>query len=94
MKTTKKIRLDEYDLVNGLTECVHFDYYELPDLSERTIKRFLAEGDYSEGGSERYVEVYFGDDRIGSWSAPEIRRSAAAIRAAAKRTGKAVVTGC
>jgi hypothetical protein len=58
------------------------------------VRRFLAEGDYSEGGSERYVEVYSGEYLLGTWTAPQIRRSAAAIRAAAKRTGKSVVTGC
>lgn len=88
------IRLKEYDRVNGCEECVHFADYELPSTEPAAIRRFLAEGDYSEGGSERYVEVYVGERQIASYTAPEIRRIAAALRGAAKRAGKTVTTGC
>jgi hypothetical protein len=94
-KTQLKLKeYDEWDGSPGTSQCVHFDYHEIDDLSDRTIRRFLAEGDYSEGGDERYVEVYHGERLVATYTAPEIRRIAAALRGAAKRAGKTITTGC
>ena len=88
------IMLKEYDTVDACVECVYFGNYEVPGVGTKDIRRFLASGDYSEGGSDRRVEVFHGDHHIGTWTAPEIRRIAAALRGAAKRAGKQIVTGC
>ena len=75
-KKTIKLRLSENDLVDGCRECVHFGDYEADWLgsTERTIRNFLAGGDYSEGGSERHVEVSIGGVVHGIYTAPQIRR--------------------
>lgn len=75
-QTTLKVQLKEYDDVGGCTECVHFGNYDATRLAttEATVRNFLAGGDYSEGGSERYVEVYISGNLHGTYTAPQIRR--------------------
>ena len=75
MKTIS-LQVKEYDLWDGCIACVNNDVYPATWLgnTERTVRNFLAGGDYSEGDEERFVEVYIGDRLHGTYSAPRIRR--------------------
>jgi hypothetical protein len=92
-----KITLSEYDHWDGppgTSQCVNVSRHDVQSLDVASIRRLLAQGEYSEGGPERYVEVTHDGRHVVTMTAPEIRRCAAALRAASKRTGKPVVTGC
>jgi hypothetical protein len=79
MKTVS-LEIKEYDYWDGTIQCVHNDIYPTEWLgsTERTVRNFLAGGDYSEGDDNRTVEVSVvnGDDETyhASYSAPQIRR--------------------
>lgn len=73
---TISVQVKEYDKCDGCTQCVHNETYPATWIgsTERTIRNFLAGGDYSEGDGERYVEIYIEGDYHGIYTAPEIRR--------------------
>jgi hypothetical protein len=75
MKTIE-IKVKEYSEHHGYADCVFHDDFTARWLgsTERTVRAFLAEGDYSEGGTERYVEVYIAGKLHGIYDAPQIRR--------------------
>jgi hypothetical protein len=47
---------------------------------ENTVREYLAQGDYREGGEERIVSVNVDGEYYGSYTAPQIRRFQAARR--------------
>jgi hypothetical protein len=77
MSDTISIKLKEYDLWDGCTQCVLNETFPATWLgsTERTVRNLLAGGDYSEGSDNRYVEAYKADGSyIGMYTAPRIRR--------------------
>lgn len=70
-----ELHIKEYDLVDGFSECVHAETYHARWLgrTERTVRAFLAGGDYSEGDDNREVYVTF-RGRTFRYTAPQIRR--------------------
>lgn len=73
---TMELRVKEYDMVDGCSQCVHNECYQASKLktTEATVRNFLAGGDYSEGTEDRYVEVYIGGEYHGLYTAPRIRK--------------------
>jgi hypothetical protein len=74
--TTISLRVKEYDTWDGCSACVNNEIYTATWLgnTEKTVRNFLAGGDYSVGDDKRYVEVYVNCQLHGEYSAPRIRR--------------------
>lgn len=77
---TISLRLKEYDRWDGCVQCVNNEVFAADWLgsTERTVRNFLAGGDYSKGGEDRTVEVSIvaadGEQYHATYSAPQIRR--------------------
>lgn len=79
MKTVT-LRIKEYDRWDGCIQCTQNNVWVVDWLGgmERTIRNFLAGGDYSCGDEDRTVEVYVvsadGERHHATYSAPRIRK--------------------